>query len=122
MKKTPDQLVAEAKAQIKEVDAVSAREAITAGVLVIDVREPHEYAQGHIPGAINIPRGTLEFSLDKHEALADEATPIIVYCRAGGRGAMAAHTLQHHFGYRNVTSLAGGLEAWVSKGHKVHKP
>ncbi|MHB1567258.1 MAG: rhodanese-like domain-containing protein [Acidiferrobacter sp.] len=122
MRKTSAQLVTEAKSQIKEIDAVKARDAIAAGVLVIDVREPHEYAEGHIPGAINIPRGTLEFSLDKHEALADETKPVIVYCRVGGRGAMAAHTLQHHFGYQNVASLEGGLDAWIQKGHKIHKP
>ncbi len=76
--------------------------------------------QGHIPDAVNIPRGVLEFEVAAHPALANEITapelahherPICVYCRSGGRSAVAAQSLQE-MGFTSVTSLAGGLLDW----------
>ncbi len=84
-------------------------------VLLVDVREPAEVAEGIIPGAISVPRGMLEFHADPTspyhlEELRPER-PVILYCKSGGRSALAAATLQA-MGYRDVASLDGGITAW----------
>jgi len=108
-------LVAEARRQILEIDAVAARERLAQGAItLIDVREPHEFAAGHVPGAINIPRGMLEFQLQDVEALRDRAAPVMVYCRSGGRAALCAVAFGR-LGYSQVVSIAGGYEAWLAK-------
>lgn len=118
MHKTLTDFVREARQKIKETPLGPAHEQIEKGdVLVIDVREPDEYSKGHIPGAINIPRGTLEGAADpsyKHRvpALCDARDrEILLYCQSGGRSAMAAATLQE-MGFTRVRSLAGGWEVW----------
>ena len=86
-----------------------------ADVQFVDVREPAEWAQGHIPGAVHIPRGLLEFQADpslpsfKGE-IANKA--LVVYCGVGSRSALAAKTLVD-MGYEDVASLAGGYTAWA---------
>ncbi len=84
-----------------------------AGPLVLDVREPDEHAQGHLPGALWIPRGLLELRIE--QAAPDRARPLIVYCAGGTRSALAAHALQQ-LGYQRVSSLAGGFTAWKAAG------
>jgi len=120
MSMTPQQLVAEAKAQIKEADVNNAAERISAGAVVIDVREPAEFDAGCLPNAVNIPRGVLEFKTSDHPALANKDAEILVYCKTGGRSALAALSLQH-LGYAKPVSVAGGFEAWVNAGQKVVK-
>lgn len=119
MRQSAQQLVAEAKARIREI-APRDLEALRArGVPVIDVREPAEYAAGHIPGAVNIPRGVLEFEVDGHPAvngerdpaLAHREQPVVLYCRTGGRSALAAEALLR-LGFAQPVSLAGGFQAW----------
>ena len=93
---------------------------------LIDVREPAEFAAGHLPGAFNIPRGLLEFQVDGHPAvgggadphLAHRRVPVILYCRTGGRSALAAEALKR-LGFDRPLSLAGGYLAWVEDGHPV---
>jgi rhodanese-related sulfurtransferase len=113
-------LVAEAKAQIKEISAAELKAGALDGRVVIDVREPEEFAGGHIPGAVNQPRGTLEFTVMRHPVLAALAeqnparvadTQIILYCRSGTRSALAAQTLEK-MGFNNVYSLRGGFQGW----------
>lgn len=120
MTMTPQQLVAEAKAQIKEVDVAAAAQKIDAGVIVIDVREPSEFEAGRLPNAVSIPRGVLEFKTGDHSALADKDAQILLYCKTGGRSALATQSLQR-LGYTQVVSLAGGFEAWAGSGQKVTK-
>ena len=120
MSLTPQQLVAEAKAQIKEIDIATAAQHISAGSVVIDVREPAEYDAAHLPGAVGIPRGVLEFKTGDHPALANKAAEILLYCKSGGRSALAALNLQR-LGYCNVVSLTGGFDAWVAQAHPVTK-
>jgi rhodanese-related sulfurtransferase len=119
MSLTPQQLVAEAKAQIKEIDTTTAAQHIDAGSVVIDVREPAEFESAHLPTAISIPRGLLEFKTD-HPALADKAAEILLYCKTGGRSALAALNLQR-LGYSNVRSMSGGFDAWINQGQTVTK-
>lgn len=120
MSMTPQQLVAEAKAQIQEVDASSAAQRISTGSVVIDVREPGEFEAGHLPNAVNIPRGVLEFKTGDHPALANKDAELLLYCKTGGRSALAALSLQR-LGYAKPISVAGGFEAWVNAGQKVVK-
>ncbi|MES2406154.1 MAG: rhodanese-like domain-containing protein [Pseudomonadota bacterium] len=120
MSMTPQQLVAEAKTQIKETDANNAATRIDIGAIVIDVREPAEFDAGHLPNAVNIPRGVLEFKTGEHPALSDKEAEILLYCKTGGRSALASLSLQR-LGYINPISMAGGFDAWVNAGQKVVK-
>jgi len=78
---------------------------------VVDVREGEEYEAGHLENAILLPRGVLEFKVGNFPELEDKSTAVLVYCRTGGRSALAAQTLQES-GYNNVLSMVGGFEAW----------
>lgn len=85
-----------------------------AGALVIDVREPDEWAQGHIPGATLIPLGELEARLS--EVPGDK--PIVVVCRSGNRSAQGRDVLQAA-GFAEVTSMEGGMTDWIAAGLPV---
>jgi len=112
---TTQSLVNQAKANIIEVDVTTAKQRVSAGKYVIlDVREPSEYESGALPAAVNVPRGTLEFKLPTTGEFADKSASILVYCRTGGRAALAARSMQQ-LGYFNVQSLAGGYEAWTKE-------
>jgi rhodanese-related sulfurtransferase len=89
--------------------------------LLIDVREPDEYRQGHISGAINIPRGMLEFKISNEPSLQDLARPLLIYCKTSGRAALSVVALQT-MGFTNTCSLAGGFDGWVAAGQAVSKP
>ncbi len=116
MAMTVQDLVQEAKKHIIEIDPDSAEELLgEPRIVVIDVREPAELEAGRLPGAIHIPRGLLEFRIGGCRELTDPSVPVLVYCRSGARSALAAETLQR-MGYSNVSSLAGGFEAWVAGG------
>ena len=88
---------------------------------LIDVREPDEYRQGHLPGAVNMPRGLLEFQLSSHPACQNAELNVLLYCKTSGRAALAACAMQD-MGYRNVRSIAGGYDAWVAAGQPVQQP
>lgn len=116
-------LVAQARAVVEEIDPDKLRALQAAGTPVIDVREPAEFAEGHLPGAVNIPRGLLEFQVDAHPAvnfrtdphLSHRHEPVILYCRTGGRSALAAEALKR-LGFDRPLSLAGGWLRWVESG------
>jgi rhodanese-related sulfurtransferase len=117
---TPHELVLEAKAQIKEIGTADAQGQLN-NRIIIDVREYDEFAAGHLPGAINIPRGVLEFKIGTVAQCADKAAPYLLYCRTSGRAAMSAVQLQR-IGYTDVISMAGGFEAWNNEKRPVDKP
>lgn len=117
---TPHDLVVEAKSQIREVSTADAQGLLGRRV-VLDVREPEEFAAGHLPGAINIPRGVLEFKIGMVPALAAPPTAILVYCRTSGRAALSTVQLQR-LGYVDVISMAGGFEAWNNEARPTEKP
>src|SRR5213593_3587439 len=102
-------LLRAAKSQIREVDTAAAEAAIAAGALVLDVREPDEYEQGAIPGAVHIPRGNLESNIEGR--VPDHDARIVVHCAGGTRSAFAAKTLAE-LGYTDVASMAGGFNKW----------
>ena len=114
-------LLLTAKTRITEVDLAQAEAAIRDADLLIDVREADEYSAAHIPGAINIPRGLLEFKLSNDAQLAERTPKLVLYCKNSGRSALAADALRE-MGYRNVLSLAGGIEAWQAAGRELLTP
>ena len=119
--KTALDLVAAAKARIHEIPIEAAATAIAQADVLIDVREPDEYRQGHLAGSVNIPRGLLEFQLSSQDALSPRDLRVVLYCRTSGRAALAARSLQS-MGYLNVQSIAGGIEAWVQAGLPIVVP
>jgi len=88
--KTPQDLVAAAKARIQEVPLSEAEDAIREADALIDVREESEFAAGHIPGAIHASRGMLEFKLAGNPALQARDVKVVLYCKTSGRAALAA--------------------------------
>lgn len=115
-----NELVAAARSRIREVEPGAC---LAGEALVVDVREPAEFAQGHLPGAVNLPRGVLEFQIRAHPAIAGRTTgssalPLLLYCLTGGRSALAADSLGQ-LGFEDVRSLAGGLQAWRNAGLPV---
>jgi len=115
--KTPMDILREAKARIREVGISHARDN-GAGCVFLDVRDPHEFAQGRLPGAKNVSRGMLEFAVEN--TLPNKSTPVIVYCGTGGRSALAADVLQQ-MGYQDVVSMGGGIKAWQDAGLTIER-
>lgn len=105
-------LVQEAKKTIKEVNIEQANAMIANGSIALDIREPAEYEAGSIPNSIHIPRGVLEFKITDHPNFQDRDASIVIYCRSGGRSALAAVSLEK-LGYTNTCSMAGGYIAWA---------
>ena len=122
---TAAELVAAANATVPRItgaDAVAM--AGRPGVVILDVREAHEVAtSGHAPGAVTVPRGSLEFKADPGGAGADPvlkaATTVIVHCAAGSRAALAGKLLKD-MGYQDVRNL-GGFKDWVEAGGRVER-
>jgi rhodanese-related sulfurtransferase len=106
-------LLAAAKAEIDEIDTETAAARIADGALVLDVREPDEYDEGALEGAIHIPRGHLEAQIEGR--VADKDAPIVAYCAGGVRSAFAAKTLAE-LGYAHVESMEGGFGRWKDEG------
>jgi rhodanese-related sulfurtransferase len=92
------------------------QEAIDAGAALIDVREPSEYAEGYIPGAVDIPIRTLAQQLEQVPA----DGPVVVYCASGHRAALATAAL-HIMGYNNVRSFPPSFGAWAAAGEPVEQ-
>lgn len=126
MAKTLGDLVAEARRQIREVDAETLDDWLRSrdDVLIVDVREMDEFHEGHIPGAILVPRGTLEGAADpgykhRHPILCNARDrPVVLCCASGGRAALATATLQT-MGFEEVYNLSGGFEIWEAEGLPV---
>lgn len=119
--KTALDLVAAAKARVQEISVADAEQNIRDADAVIDVREQDEFAAGHLPGAMHMSRGMLEFKISGTPALNARDLKLVVYCKTSGRAALAANSLAD-MGYVNVTSIAGGFDAWVAAGKPVVKP
>lgn len=108
-------LIAEAKAKIREVTPHQAMSDSSPGLVFLDVRERNEWNLGHLPDAVHIPRGSME---TKIEALIPRDKHVIIYCQSGNRSAFAAETLQE-MGYEDVASMSQGILGWVDAGGEV---
>jgi sulfur-carrier protein adenylyltransferase/sulfurtransferase len=114
------ELLQQIKGEIDEIDVSRARELFAeADAAVVDVRERDEWEEGHIPGAVHIPRGSLESRIES--AVPDRSQTVVVYCAGGSRSAFAAKTLEE-LGYGNVLSLIGGFTDWKRNGFPFELP
>jgi rhodanese-related sulfurtransferase len=119
--KTAHDLVVHAKALTRELPVDQAAVVMQDADVVIDVREADEFAAGHIPGALHASRGMLEFKLSASPDLSRRDLKVVLYCKTSGRAALAAASMKD-MGYLNVTSIAGGFDAWVAAGKPVSTP
>jgi molybdopterin/thiamine biosynthesis adenylyltransferase/rhodanese-related sulfurtransferase len=108
------------KSRIDEVDPAEVRDQASNGAVVVDVREPEEWAAGHIPGAIHVPKSYLESRIEG--AVPDREAHVVLYCASGNRSAWAARTLLDDLGYEHVESMTGGFTLWKDRGYEVDMP
>jgi sulfur-carrier protein adenylyltransferase/sulfurtransferase len=113
-------LLAAARERVPEVQVtdLAARAAAGDMPLVIDVREQSEWDEGHIPGAVHIPRSFLESRI---AGVARREREIVLSCASGQRSLLAGITLAD-MGFESVTSLAGGFSRWKQNGHRYEVP
>ena len=104
-------LVELAKTQINEITIDEMLQHNQPYVL-LDIREDHEWAQGHLPEAMHLGKGIIERDIE--QTVADKKQKIVLYCGGGYRSALSAQTLQQ-MGYQNVFSLAGGYREWCER-------
>ena len=119
------ELVAQANAEIETLSAEQAKQLWETGnVQLVDVRERHEWDAGHVPGAVHVPRGSLEFLADPaippHKPELQAGKKLVLYCAAGGRSALAAKTLKD-MGFTDLCHVAGGFGAWSQAGYPVER-
>ena len=114
---TKGDMVSAAKATICEVSVADAKALLDkGGYIFLDVRTSKEFKMGHIPGAMHLARGLLEFKIAK--AVPDKNANIIICCKSGGRGSLATCTLCK-MGYKNVKNMDGGWNAWTKAGYPI---
>ena len=114
------ELLRQVRSEIEEVDAVRASELRDGGGTVfVDVRERNEWDEGHIPGAVHVPRSYLESKIE--QAVPGRETDLVVYCASGNRSALAAKALEE-LGYESVASLSGGFADWKRNGFPFDLP
>jgi molybdopterin/thiamine biosynthesis adenylyltransferase/rhodanese-related sulfurtransferase len=118
MAKTFQEIMAEARKEIPELTPDQVNELLKnngKSPVVLDVREKDEWREGHLEGAVSLPRGFLEIKVES--TVPDKSTPIIAYCAGGVRSLLAGKILKE-MGYQDVASMAGGYGAWKNRGHK----
>ena len=111
-------LVADAISRINElsVDEVQTLQAEQADFVLVDIRDESEWAVDHLPNALHLTRGKLEFLIE--QTIPDVDTKIVLYCGGGSRSALSAESLQK-MGYTNVYSMAGGYRDWKEHGYEL---
>lgn len=129
MPKTLNDFVSEALTRVREMTPDEAHRLLHApnreGWHFLDVREPDEFAAGHVPGAHASPRGFLEVKADlahpkRDPFLTDRSRKLILYCGGGNRSALAAATL-FEMGFTNAVSMAEGWAGWIGRGYEVER-
>ena len=113
-------MVAKAKASIQKVSAADVKSMIDKKdkVIYLDVRDAGEFSAGHLPGAMNISRGTLEFNV--FNKIPEQNAKIIVYCKTAGRSTLATKTL-NDLGYKNAFLMDAQFEDWIKAGYPVER-
>ncbi len=116
-----NELIERVKNEIEQTSAESVHALMEAGeqVILVDVRERDEFVDGAIQGAHFVSRGMLDLKIE--EVVIDKSSPVILYCAAGTRSALAARSLKE-LGYTDVKSMIGGFTAWKRAGYKFHIP
>ena len=113
-------IVNDAKKRVKETNVQDVKRRMDAGekMIVVDVREESEWANGHLPGAIHLGKGIIERDIEGR--VPDTSAKLVLYCGGGFRSALSADNLQK-MGYTNVESMDGGWKGWVSAGYPTQK-
>jgi sulfur-carrier protein adenylyltransferase/sulfurtransferase len=125
------EIIRQVKERIREVDPREVRDRLPSSSdgsagngagpgrrpVIVDVREQHEFDEGHLPGAVHVPRGHLESRIEG--AAPDRSQPVVLYCASGNRSALAADTLERLLGYEDVASMTGGITLWKDRGYEV---
>jgi len=113
-------IVNEAKTRVKETNVADVKRRIDGGekMLLVDVREDNEWANGHLPGAIHLGKGVIERDIEAR--VPDTGAKIVLYCGGGFRSALSADNLQK-MGYTNVESMNGGWKGWLEAGFPTQK-
>src|ERR1700686_406255 len=113
-------LVNDAKKRIKETNVADMKRGMDVGenIVLVDVREENEWAQGHLPGAIHLGKGIIERDIEQR--VPDMGAKIVLYCGGGFRSALTADNLQK-MGYTNVESMDGGWKGWIGAGLPAQK-
>ena len=111
-------LVNDAKTRVKETDIDGYKKMLAEGPphVLVDTREDHEFAAGHVKGSVHLSKGIIERDIEAKYPEKD--TTLVLYCGGGFRSALVADNLQK-MGYTNVLSLAGGFKAWKAAGLPV---
>lgn len=112
------EMVDKARAATKQVPLGELKAAVDRkeDAVILDVRNPDEYAAAHVPGAVNLSRGLLEFNI--WAMVPDKNRKIYVYCKTGGRAALATKQL-NEFGYKNAVAVREGLRNWIMAGYPI---
>ena len=113
-------IVNDAKKRVKETNVSDVKRRMDAGekMIVVDVREESEWANGHLPGAVHLGKGIIERDIEVR--VPETSTKLILYCGGGFRSALSADNLQK-MGYTNVESMDGGWKGWVAAGYPIQK-
>lgn len=122
---TVDKMVARVIKSVQTVDMATFRSVVDKKGydLIVDVREPKEYAAGHVPGALSIPRGVLEFMIWSKVGFpekTDTGKKIYIYCKTGGRASLATKSLTD-LGFIDVTAVIMKIDEWSKAGHPIEK-
>ncbi len=114
------EFIRQIRSQITEIDPSAVHELVGDGVAIVDVRETEEFATGHLPGALHVPRGHLESRING--VVPDVSQRVVLYCASGNRSALAAKTMVDDLGYERVESMTGGITLWKDRGYEVVVP
>src|SRR5262245_51698484 len=112
------ELLKKTRGEITEIDSTTARD-LNGNTLFVDVREREEWDEGHIPGAVHVPRGNLESRIEG--VAPDREKKLVLYCASGARSAFSAKTLGE-LGYEDAVPLQGGFADWKRNGYDVQLP
>src|SRR5712692_2004669 len=117
MARTFNQIMDDARKEVRELSVQQTKDLLEKNGkhLLLDVREKDEYREGHLEGAVSLPRGFLEIKVES--TIPDKSTPLVAYCAGGVRSLLAAKALKE-MGYEDVISMAGGYTAWKTAGYK----
>lgn len=113
-------IVNDAKKRVKETNVQDVKKRMDAGekMILVDVREESEWANGHLPGAIHLGKGIIERDIEAR--VPDTSAKLVLYCGGGFRSALSADNLQK-MGYTNVESMDGGWKGWIGAGYPTQK-
>jgi len=117
--KTKQEIGREAKSKAPHISSQQLSDYLSGNenFILLDIRTEAEYQAGHIQGAQWFARGRLEYYIQ--DLIKDPDSNIVLYCRTGGRSALATLTLQD-MGYNNVVDLNGGFKEWISEGNTFY--